>query len=397
MTKKANVLICGGGVIGLTLARELLKNDFKDIVVLEKEENIGEHASGRNSGVLHAGVYYAPDSLKARFCHKGNILMREYCRDKNIPVLESGKVIVSRSEEEVPLLQQLYQRAIKNGAKVEMVEEEKLKSIEPYAKTCQKALFSPDTSVVNPKEVLENLKTDLVASGTVEILNGVEFIGLKNNGTVITNNGSIDFGLFVNAAGSYSDKVAHMFGVGTQYKVVPFKGTYKRLIKEKNHLVKGNIYPVPDIRTPFLGVHFTRSMDGTVHVGPTAIPALGRENYRIFDAIDSEICRILYRNMGLLFNSKEFREIALAESKKYSSKFFFESIKDMVEGISLKDIEPSSKVGIRPQLVDWDKKELVMDFLVLESDRSVHILNTISPGFTCSMAFAEYIVEKYMS
>jgi len=397
MVDKADALICGGGIIGLTIARELLKRGYENIVIMEKEEELGKHASGRNSGVLHAGIYYTTESLKAQFCLKGNFMMKEYCRKKNIPVLKTGKVIVTRNEKEIPLLKKLHQRALKNSARVELIDERQLKTIEPYAKTCGLALFSPDTAVVDPQKVLQNIEEDLVSSGKVKIFKGFEFKVLKQSNKISTNNGDITFDLFINAAGSHSDKIAHMFGAGLNYRVLPFKGTYKKLKKEKSYLVNGNIYPVPDIRSPFLGVHLTKATDGTVYAGPTAIPAFGRENYGILKGLDREVFEILYRDMILFLKNSDFRKIALTEPKKYIQRFLFEEVRSLIENLNLQDIEPSSKIGIRPQLIDWGNKELVMDFVVLKSGSSIHILNIVSPGFTSSMAFAEFVVEEYIS
>lgn len=397
MTDKTDILISGCGIIGLTIARELLKKGYKDITILEKEESLGKHASGRNSGVLHAGIYYTSDSLKAKFCLEGNILMKDYCKEKHITVLETGKVIVAKNEAEIPVLKELYQRALKNNAKVEFLDKKQLKTIEPYAKTFELALFSPQTAVVDHKKVLESMETDLMSSGKVKILKGCELKGLKEKDKVITNKGTIGFNLLINTAGAYSDKIAHMFGIGQDYKIIPFKGTYKKLSKEKNYLVNGNIYPVPDIRNPFLGVHFTKAIDGTVFIGPTAIPAFGRENYKGLNGVNKEAFQILYRTIILFLKNQQLRKVVITEPKKYITKFFFEDAKNLVENINLEDIQPSSKAGIRPQLVDWKKKELVMDFIVLKHENSIHILNTISPGFTSSMAFAKFIVGKYVS
>jgi L-2-hydroxyglutarate oxidase LhgO len=395
--ERADVLICGGGIIGLTIARELLIKGFENLVVIEKEKDIGKHASGKNSGVLHAGIYYSQDSLKAKFCLKGNLLMKEYCREKKIPVFETGKVIVTKNEEEIPALKELQQRALKNGTKADLIGEKELKDIEPCARTHQLALYSPLTAVVDPLLIMENLENDLVSTGKVIILKGTEYKGLKGNSEIITNAGNIRFDLFINSAGSYSDKVAHSFGTGMKYRVLPFKGTYKKLTKEKSYLVKGNIYPIPDIRNPFLGVHFTKTADGTVYIGPTAIPALGRENYGVLKGIDREALQILYRDMVLFLRNDKFRKVALSEPKKYTVTSVFQDVKEMVEGLNLEDIEQSDKIGIRPQLVDWEKKELVMDFVVLKHEKSIHILNTISPGFTSSMAFAEFVVDNYIN
>ncbi len=390
------IVICGGGIVGLSIARELLKRGAEDITILEKENKLGVHASGRNSGVLHAGIYYTPDSLKAKFCLRGNLLMREYCREKGIPVLETGKVIVTKKEEELDTLYELYRRAKTNGADVKLIDATELKEIEPYARTIEKAIYSPLTAVVDSKKVLECIAKELEGSGKVRITKGAKVLGLKNSKVLRTTKGDIEFTFFINSAGAFADRIAHLFGVGSHFTIIPFKGTYKKLRKEKSYLVRGNIYPVPDIRNPFLGVHFTKSYNGEVYIGPTAIPAFGRENYGIIEGIDKEAVSILLKDIILFFTNSKFTKVAFTEPRKYLSKFFYEDIKPMVEGLSINDIIPSNKVGIRPQLVDWEKKELVMDFLVLKDSNSVHILNAISPAFTSAFAFAEYVVSQYV-
>jgi len=396
MKKCADVLICGGGIIGLTIARELIKRGYKNIIILEKEREIGKHASGKNSGVLHAGIYYHRDSLKASLCLKGNHLMKDYCRQKNITVFETGKVIVSKSEAETAVLEQLYQRALNNGATVELIDKKQLKSIEPYANTVRLALFSPDTAVLDPREVMDSIEEELTGSGKVTIMKGATFKRLEGNNEAATNHGGIRFNIFVNAAGAYSEKVAHAFGAGKHFKILPFKGTYRKLRKDKSYLVNGNIYPVPDTRNPFLGVHFTKSAYGKVYIGPTAIPVYGRENYKLFKGVDKELFVILYREGVLFLKNTGFRNVALSEPQKYFPRIFFDEIKGMIRDLQIEDILPSSKAGIRPQLVDWKTKELLMDFVVLRHENSIHILNAVSPAFTSSMAFAEFIAETYI-
>lgn len=395
--KEAQFLICGCGIIGLTIAKRLIELGHEGIVIIEKEKELGCHASGRNSGVLHAGIYYTADSLKARFSVRGNQLMKEYCRKNGLALLEDGKVVVARDQNEIEVLQELYKRGERNGAKVELVDEKSLKEIEPYARTHKQALYSYNTAVVNPKEILDCLYKELVLSNKVSILTNTEMVGIKENNNVITNSGSIKFQKFINAAGAYSDKVAHSFGVGLRYKLIPFKGTYKKLIHEKSSIVRGSIYPVPNIKNPFLGVHLTKCIDGDVYIGPTAIPALGRENYGVLAGLDSEALDILYREAVLFINNPKFRRVALEEPRKYWFHYFFKDVQSLVNGITPDDIEGTSKVGIRPQLVDWKSRELIMDFVVLKDGNSIHILNAISPAFTCSMAFAEYVVDKYLS
>ena len=394
--ERADFLICGGGIVGLTIARELLNHGHKNIVVIEKEPAPGMHASGRNSGVLHAGIYYSPESLRAKVCLKGNLQMKDYCREKHLPLLETGKVIVARNEAEVVTLKELFGRAIQNGARVELIDEKQLAEIEPNANTCAVALRSYDTAVVDPKAVVKSICDDLVASGFVKVLTDIRFSGLKDSNTALTSRGEIRFDRFINAAGAYSDRVAHAFGVGINYRMIPFKGIYKKLIGRMAGMTKGSIYPVPDIRNPFLGVHFTRGVSGDVYLGPTAIPVCGRENYRMFSGIDAEAPVILYRDAMLFAVNPKFREVALTEPQKYMFKWFYEAARALVKELDPGDIKPSDKAGIRPQLVDWNTKELVMDFLVVREGNGVHVLNAISPAFTGSMAFAEFVVREYI-
>jgi L-2-hydroxyglutarate oxidase LhgO len=294
-------------------------------------------------------------------------------------------------------LKELYQRALANGAKVDMVNEQELNEIEPNARTVQKAIYSHHTAVVDPKKVVLSLEKDLAASGKVKFLLSCGFLGIKGSSTAITSGGEIEFKRFINAAGAHCDRVARAFDLGLNLRMIPFKGIYKKLIKDKTHLVRGNIYPVPDIRNPFLGIHFTRSVHGEVYLGPTAIPALGRENYGILQGIDAEALSILLRDAVLFCANPKFRDVALTEPKKYLTPFFFKSASKLVKKLDPRDIEPADKVGIRAQLVDWDKKELVLDFLVKKEGESIHILNPVSPAFTSSMDLARTIVRDYFA
>lgn len=391
-----NFLICGAGIIGLTIARELVRKGYEDVIVIEKEDSIGKHASGRNSGVLHAGIYYSPDSLRAKSCLAGNLLMKEYCRENGLPVSETGKVIVAGDDKEAAALKELYLRAVKNGARVELIDEKQLEAIEPNAKTCKAALCSYDTAVVDPNAILMSLYNELDSSGKVNILLGAEFKGLKSSNSVYTNKGEIGFNIFINTAGAYSDKIAHAFGVGLNYKLIPFKGIYRKLKNNESYKIKGNIYPVPDLRNPFLGVHFTKNINGEIYLGPTAIPAFGRENYGIIDGVDIEAVDILLREAILFLMNSGFRTVSLTEPKKYIHKYFFEDALRLVKKLRSEDIIASEKVGIRPQLIDWNKKQLVMDFVVIKDGNSVHVLNAISPAFTGSMYFADFIVKEYV-
>ncbi|MGB2690978.1 MAG: L-2-hydroxyglutarate oxidase [Thermodesulfobacteriota bacterium] len=394
MQLSCHTLIVGGGITGLTIARELLRNGVDDIVIIDKESSLGAHASGRNSGVLHAGIYYSPGTYKAKFCVRGNQLMKEYCWDKELHLKLSGKVIVTDNSR-LDALYELKNRADQCGTQSEIIDTKVLLELEPYAVRSEKALYSPNTAVFNPNQILLSIKKDLKSSGKVRFVLGTSFTGLVGSTQVTTNRGSISFSNFINAAGTFADKIAHTFGVGSQYKVLPFKGTYKKLVKHRDYLVKANIYPVPDLRNPFLGVHFTRAYDGNVYIGPTAIPAFGREEYGFFDDLSLESLSILGRDILLFLNNEGFRTAAKNETKKYFTKYMLSEAQKLVPELKSDDIEDTPKVGIRPQLVDWNSKKLVMDFLVLKDGNSLHILNAISPAFTCSMAFAEHVVNDF--
>ena len=392
---KYQVLIVGAGITGLTIARELARRGVKDIVLLEKEDALGLHASGRNSGVLHAGMYYTPDSLKAQFCVKGNRLMKEFCREKGLTLNETGKVILATSSSEIEPLYELKRRADSCGARAFLIDRKRLRELEPHAAACDEALFSPDTAVIRPIEVLKALEEELTKSGKVTIYHKTDFKQLLGDNEAHTSRGTIRFEKFINAAGSYADKIAHKCGLAKEYKILPFKGTYKKLIHDRTSLVNGNIYPVPDLRTSFLGVHFTRSGDGEILVGPTAIPAFGRENYGIFGGLGWEVFSILLRDSILLVKNQVFRQAAITEPKKYLKYFVLKGAKKLVPELRLQDLTETNLVGIRPQLVHWPSKELVMDFVVLRDSDTLHVLNPISPAFTTSMAFAEDIVGDF--
>jgi L-2-hydroxyglutarate oxidase LhgO len=392
---QCQVLIVGAGIIGLTIARELARRGIRDILILEKEPSLGRHASGRNSGVLHAGMYYTPDSLKAKYCVDGNRLMKEFCREKGLTLNETGKVILGRNQAEVEALHELKRRADACGARAWLIDDQSLHELEPYAAPSLQALFSPDTAVIRPMEVLKALEGEL-AKSKVTISYATAFRGLESSCQARTSKGVVRFEKFINAAGAHADRIAHQFGLAREYKILPFKGTYKKLTGERAFLVRGNIYPVPDLRTPFLGVHLTRTADGEILVGPTAMPALGRENYRAFAGWGWEALPILLRDSILMFKDHAFRRVALTEPRKYLKRFVFKEARGLVPELSLQDLAETDHVGIRPQLIHWPTKKLVMDFIVLRDGDSLHILNPISPAFTTSLAFAKDMVAQLL-
>lgn len=394
---KCQVLIVGAGIIGLTLARELVDRGIGDILIIEKECSVGLHASGRNSGVLHAGMYYTPDTLKARYCVEGNRLMKEFCRERGLALNETGKVILAKSPSEVEALHELKHRADLCGARAFLIDSQRLKELEPYAVTADnEALFSPDTAVIRPIEVLKALETELIQSAKVTICYETTFRGLAEDRQALTSREVIQFEKFVNAAGSYADHIAHQFGLAKEYKILPFKGTYHKLVDNRTVLVRGNIYPVPDLRTPFLGVHFTRSANDEILVGPTAMPAFSRENYRAFEGWGWETFSILFRDAILLFKNSSFRQVAFTEPRKYLKRFVAKEARRLVPELTLNDLTDAEHVGIRPQLIHWPTKTIVMDYVVLYNRNSLHILNPISPAFTTSLPFAKDMVAQLL-
>ena len=394
--RTAGIVICGAGIVGLTLARELVRRGHSDILILDKEPDIGRHASGRNSGVLHSGVYYSPGSLRAKSCLEGNRLMREYCREHGLPLKENGKVIVTQTEAELPALLELHRRATENGAQVELIDERALAEIEPLARTVGQALRVPQTAVVDPKAILAQLRRELTDSGKVQFLFMARFTGRPGPRQAETTAGRVSYGFFINAAGAHCDRVAHAFGVGRNYRLVPFKGIYRKLSGPRADLVHGSIYPVPDIRNPFLGVHFTRGVHDDVYLGPTAIPAFGRENYGILAGVDGEAPSILWRDTVLFAKNPKFRAVALEEPRKYFFRHFFNDARKLVKELDPTDVVPTHKAGIRPQLVDLGTHELVMDFLVERDQESLHVLNAISPAFTSSLFFARMLADEHL-
>ena len=396
MEKGCDFLVVGGGIMGLAAANELLGRGCENILIVEKEKSLGAHASGRNSGVLHAGVYYAPDSLKARYCVEGNSLMRDFCRENGVAMEDRGKVIVADSEEKLGELAVLGERARRNGVEFRFIDEKELADIEPHAFTFGKAIYSPRTSVFDPLGVLEALRRRVERGGKARVLFDTAFVGRGTGRVALTSRGKVRYRKLVNVAGAHADEVAREYGAGSGYRFVPFLGTYMELSEKSAHLVRSNIYPVPSPKTPFLGVHFTRGVDGRVFVGPTAVPVLGRESYGFFEDMGPEAFRFLYRNALMFLMDDGFRANAFSEAKKYLGAHFYSEARKLVPALRRSDLVSCSRAGIRAQLVDWKKKKLVNDYVVRRAEDSVHVLNSVSPAFTSSMSFARHVADMLL-
>jgi len=394
-TEKTDYLIIGAGIIGLALARQLKERaPGKRIIILEKEPDAALHSSGRNSGVLHAGFYYTSNSLKARFTRDGNLALKKYCRENGLAMNECGKVVVACDETELQALYELEKRGLANGVDVRLVDEKELAEIEPNARTFKKALYSPTTATVDPVEICSSLKNQLLKSG-VEILFGEGYKELAGENIIKTTRGRlIQAGRLINAAGLYADKIARDFGFSKNYVIIPFKGIYLKYSGAVAPL-KVNVYPVPNLKNPFLGVHYTVTVDGHVKLGPTAIPAFWRENYNGFDNFSpGEMLEVsAYESLLFLTDSFGFRSLAWEETRKYYKPFFVGLGLKLVNKIDATGFNEWSRPGIRAQLLNTKTLELVQDFVVEGDKFSTHILNAVSPAFTGSFPFANWIIE----
>ncbi len=397
MLQKHDYIIIGGGIIGLTIAHALKREKPNCIIlILEKENDIAQHASGRNSGVLHAGFYYTADSLKAKFTVDGNKAMREYCKRKNLAINECGKLVVAQNEKELEQLYELERRGKRNGSTIRLIDEKEARAIEPNVRTHQKALYSPNTATVDPMQVCQALKNDLLDRGVIFLFH-TAYIG-KSGGAVDTTKGKFSAKKIINCAGLYADKIAHDFGFGKKYTMIPFKGLYLEYTKNKTD-IKTNIYPVPNLNNPFLGVHFTKTVTGKIKIGPTATPAYWRENYTGLSRFSlNEFTKILSLEAKLfLTNAFGFRDVALEESKKYNRAYFIELASKLVQEIDKNGFGGFTKPGIRAQLFDTTAQKLVQDFVIEGDTESTHVLNAVSPAFTCAFPFSEYIVENHIT
>lgn len=394
---KYDVIILGAGMVGLSLAHQLkLRKKSISILVIDKESIIGKHSSGRNSGILHAGIYYPPNSLKAKICIKGAKRLKKWCKEQRLNVLECGKVIAPQSKDLDHQLDILYERGLKNGAEVSFINQEEFNQKVPYGRTASgRAIWSPNTCVVNPKEILKRLE-EVLKSFSVDFSFDAKDINFDPNNNELKSDKIYSYDYLFNCSGLSSDKIAKKFGLSKNKLILPFKGVYWELSKDSKINFKTNLYPVPDLEQPFLGVHATPSVLGNVYFGPTAIPALGRENYKLSEKIEPfnslRFFSILTRQY--LLNQNGFRKYASEQSLQGLKPIFLKALQKLVPAIRAEDIIPSNKIGIRPQIYDLESKKLLQDFLIEKTKSSLHVLNAISPAFTASFEFADYLIEE---
>ena len=392
MISHSDFIIIGGGILGVSIALEL-KRRYTDCSVhlIEKENSYGCHASGRNSGVLHAGIYYPSDSLKARFTRQGNIELHAFCARNKIPIRQCGKLIVTRNEAELKTLDLLAKRAKENNVPVETLNEDEVKCMEPLAQTVDRALFSPTTSSADPIALLHALVDEAKSAG-VQFHLGISYKTFDGE-KIHTNKDSFSAGYIINAAGLYADVIAKQFGFAQEHQILPFKGLYLYAHKP---MLQTHIYPVPDLNYPFLGVHFTVSVDGKTKIGPTAIPAFWREQYKGFENFSlKEAWDIGIRSSKLFIASDfDFKGLAIKELRKYSKKHLVTQAQALVPTCQFGDFHQWGRAGIRAQLISNQSGKLVMDFLFEGNNKSFHILNAVSPGWTCALPFSRFLCDE---
>lgn len=394
-------LIIGGGVVGLAIAREL-KSRYRDqvVTVLEKEPATGTHSSGRNSGVLHSGIYYPPESLKAKVCGQGAREMAEYHENHGLPLDRRGKILVATSEVDAPQLDLLEARAVQNGIEVKRIDAKQLRELEPEARSATgEALWVPGTSVGSPAAMMKALRSEVEAMG-VRVVCGAKLSKVDVAAKILSLKDGVkfQFGHVINAAGLHADRVAHQFECGMRYTLLPFKGIYWKLDADSGIKLNHLIYPVPDLRVPFLGVHTTTTTDGITYLGPTAVPAFGRENYRGYEGVGAhELASITAMLVRQYFSGKDgFRRLAWQEGRRYFKPWFIQAAQALLPNLRPEHLLPTDKVGIRAQMLDKKTGRLVTDFLVERGVSSTHILNAISPAWTSAFPFARHVCDHYI-
>ncbi|HEY9620743.1 MAG TPA: L-2-hydroxyglutarate oxidase [Crinalium sp.] len=386
--------IIGGGIVGLSTGMALGKRyPGAKILVLEKESKWAFHQTGNNSGVIHSGVYYKPGSFKAKFCRDGCNSMVEFCREHNIPHEVCGKVIVATEEKELPLLENLYQRGLQNGIPVTRITAEQVREYEPHVSAIA-GIWVSSTGIADYKKVCHKYAELIQEQGGDLRLNTkvLRIVETPEGQVLETNQGSFQAKFVINCAGLHSDRVAKLNQVDPQAKIVPFRGEYYELVPEKRHLVKGLIYPVPNPDFPFLGVHFTRMIDGTVHAGPNAVLSLKREGYTKTDFDLRDFAEVMAYPGFWKLAAKHADEGIKEIIRSFSKAAFVQSLQRLIPEVQSEDVIPTH-AGVRAQALMNDGK-LVDDFLIVNGKNSIHVCNAPSPAATSSLEIGKAVAEQ---
>jgi len=398
LKEKCDVLIIGAGIVGLATGIALLESipNLK-VMVVDKEDLIASHASGRNSGVLHAGFYYSSDSLKAKFCRDGNMEIRSIGKKYGIPIKNVGKVVVSSSAEEDDRLDALFKQGIKNGVDLEILDKNKIKNFEPLALTHNRFIWSPSTAISEPRAITRAVMNEFLSLGG-QIKFGVKVSLKRINNEIIDVENRFQFNHVINAAGAQADRISRSVGVGVEYAMLPFMGIY-RSTEEANLPIQRLVYPVPHPINPFLGVHFTKTIDKKVKIGPTAIPIFGREQYSFANGWSTSD---IFQSFKAIFsisngNSHNLSGIIKSEWPKIIQKNLVKQSALLVPSASRLNTWHKCPPGIRAQLVHLESGALVQDFVVKSEVNSTHVLNAVSPGWTSALPFGRWIADHVIT
>jgi L-2-hydroxyglutarate oxidase LhgO len=395
--QKANILIIGGGIVGLATAYTLCQEyPDKHIILLEKESTLAFHQSGRNSGVLHSGIYYKPGSLKAQNCRAGKAMMEAFCQREGIPFDHCGKVIVATHEGELATLYMLFERGQANGVQCDLISRERLLEIEPHVNGI-KAIHVPEAGITDYVAVAQRLAELVQAQGNGIVLGErVVRIEVRGDGvTAVTSHKEYRTQYLINCAGLHSDRVTRLSGSTPPAQIIPFRGEYFELKPEAEHLCNGLIYPVPDPKFPFLGVHFTRMIQGGVECGPNAVLAFAREGYHLTDVNLLDLWETL-RYAGFRRLAAKHWRMGLGEMWRSASKAaFVKALQQLVPAIQAEHLV-KAPAGIRAQVVLSDGG-MMDDFAFVENGRVINVVNAPSPAATSSLSIGKYIVERLAS
>jgi L-2-hydroxyglutarate oxidase LhgO len=395
MAERYDLVIIGGGIVGLATALAVTRRYPKlTLAVLEKEDRLAAHQTGHNSGVIHSGIYYKPGSLKAQTCVTGAQALVAFCEEHGISYERCGKVVVATSVDELPRLEELFRRGTANGvAGMEMIGPERLRELEPHA-TGIKALHVPTTGIIDfPRVAQTYARLVEERGGAIKLRHEVRNIRQQATGIVLdTAQGEIHGQFLLNCGGLHCDRIARLAGARIDMQIVPFRGEYYTIAPQRRSLVKNLIYPVPDPALPFLGVHFTRTIDGLVEAGPNAVLAFAREGYRKTDFVASELSGTLTFS-GFWRMARKYWRTGIGEMyRSYSKKAFLTALQRLLPELQEQDLQPGGS-GVRAQAIAATGA-LVDDFVITAAGKTLHVLNAPSPGATASLAIGQTILAR---
>ncbi|HVU18447.1 MAG TPA: L-2-hydroxyglutarate oxidase [Candidatus Didemnitutus sp.] len=394
LAQKFDCAIIGGGIVGLATAWALLqRNPSSRVVVVEKEKDWARHQTGRNSGVIHSGIYYKPGSLKAKLCREGNQRVLDFCRENGIPFEICGKVIVATSEGERPALQKIFDRGVANGLDVRKLSPGGVAEIEPHVK-CVEGVLVPSTGIVSYTAICRKL-AELIQNRGGVLRPGTRVTGFaRDQGGIVveTDRDVIATRVIVNCAGLHSDRIVRLAGAQPTAQIVPFRGEYYEIRPERRSLVKNLIYPVPDPQFPFLGVHFTRMIDGSIHAGPNAVLSMKREGYHRTSFNLRDFAETMTYGGFWKLASKHAAAGLREMHRSFSKAAFVRSLQQLIPEITAEDLVPG-EAGVRAQALLPDGG-LVDDFLIIREANAVHVCNAPSPAATASLEIGRYVAEQ---